>query len=139
MIFNLFLPSLVHLNSKFLSSPFSYSSSFWMAISKTRGFPGGSNRKESAFNVGDLGSLPGFGRPSGGWRGYPLQHSWASLVTHIVKNPPAMWETWVRSFVWEDALEEGMVTYSSVLAWRIPMDIGAYRLPAMRSQRVRQD
>ena len=44
-----------------------------------------------------------------------------SLV-HLVKNPPAMWETWVRSLVWEYPLEEGMATHSSVLAWRIPMD-----------------
>ena len=95
MIFNLFLPSLMHLNSKFLSSPLSYSSSFWTAISKIRGFPGGSDSKESSFNAGDLGSIPGFGRPSGGWRGYPLQYSWASLVTQTVKNPPAMWETWL--------------------------------------------
>ena len=39
-----------------------------------------------------------------------------------VKNPPAMWETWVRSLGWEDLLEESMVTHSSILAWRIPMD-----------------
>ena len=44
-----------------------------------------------------------------------------------VKNPPVMWETWVRSLDWEDPLEEGMATHSSVLAWRIPMDRGAYR------------
>jgi len=66
-----------------------------------------------------------FGRPSGGWRGHPLQYSWASLVTQTVKNSPAMWETWVRSLGWEGALEEGMATYSSILAWRIPMDTGA--------------
>ena len=39
-----------------------------------------------------------------------------------VKNPPAVWETWVRSLAWEDLLEESMVTHSSILAWRIPMD-----------------
>ena len=44
----------------------------------------------------------------------------ASLVAQIVKNPPAMWETWVRSLGWEDPLEEGMATHSSILAWRIP-------------------
>ena len=38
----------------------------------------------------------------------------------MVKNPPAMWETWVRSLAWEDPLEEGMATHSSILAWRIP-------------------
>ena len=43
----------------------------------------------------------------------------------MVKNTPAMWETWVQSLGWEDPLEEGMATHSSVLAWRIPMDRGA--------------
>ena len=43
----------------------------------------------------------------------------------MVKNTPAMWETWVQSLGWEDPLEEGMTTHSSVLAWRIPMDRGA--------------
>ena len=52
---------------------------------------------------------------------------WASLVTQMVKNPPAMWETWVRSLGWEDPLEEGMETHSSILAWRIPIDRGAWR------------
>ena len=53
-------------------------------------------------------------------------HCRASLVAQTVKNPPAMWETWVRSLVWEYHLEEGMATHSSVLAWRIPMDRGAW-------------
>ena len=44
----------------------------------------------------------------------------------MVKNPPAMWETWVQSLDWEDPLEEGMVTHSSILAWRIPMDREAW-------------
>ena len=48
--------------------------------------------------------------------------SWASLVAQMVKNLPALWETWVRSLGWEDPLEEGMATHSSILAWRIPMD-----------------
>ena len=58
--------------------------------------------------------------------GYPLLYSWASLVTQTVKNLPAMQETWVRSVGWEDPLEEGMATQSSILAWRIPMDRGAW-------------
>ena len=49
----------------------------------------------------------------------------AFLVAQTVKNPPAIWETWVRSLDWEDPLEEGMATHSSILAWRIPMDRGA--------------
>ena len=46
--------------------------------------------------------------------------NWASLVTQLVKNPPAMWDTWVWSLGWEDPLEEGMATISSILTWRIP-------------------
>ena len=52
--------------------------------------------------------------------GYPLQYSWASLMAQLVKNPSAMWETWVRSLGWEDPLEKGKATHSSILAWRIP-------------------
>jgi len=50
-----------------------------------------------------------------------------SPVAQTVKNPPAMRETWVWSLGWEDPLEEGMRTHSSVLAWRIPMDRGVYQ------------
>ena len=52
---------------------------------------------------------------------------WASVVAQTVKNLPVMRETWVLSLVWEDPLEESMATYSSILAWRIPMDRGAWR------------
>ena len=45
----------------------------------------------------------------------------------MVKNPPAVWETWVQFQGWEDSLEEGIATHSSILAWRIPMDQGARR------------
>ena len=51
----------------------------------------------------------------------------ASLVAQKVKHPPAMQETWVRSLGQEDPLEEGMATHSSILAWRIPMDRGAWQ------------
>ena len=51
--------------------------------------------KESACNAGDPGSVPGLERSSGEGIGYPLQYSWVSLVTQVVKNLPAMWETWV--------------------------------------------
>ena len=50
-----------------------------------------------------------------------------SLVAQRVKNLPAMWETWGPSLGWEDPLEEGVITHSSILAWRVPMDRGAYR------------
>ena len=49
------------------------------------------------------------------------------LVAQLVKNLPAIWETWVRSLGWEDPLEEGMATHSGILAWRISMDRGAWR------------
>ena len=66
------------------------------------GFPGGSDSKESTCNAGDLGSIPGLGRFPGGGDGNPFQYSWAFLVAELVKNPPAMRETWVRSLDWED-------------------------------------
>ena len=50
----------------------------------------------------------------------------------MVKNPLAMWETWVRSLGWEDPLEEDLATYSSVLAWRIPVDRGAWQATVPR-------
>ena len=64
--------------------------------------------------------IPGLGRSTGEEIGYPLQYSWASLVAQLVKNPPAVWEIWVQSQGWEDALEKGKATHSSILAWRIP-------------------
>ena len=68
-------------------------------------------------------SIPGLGRSPGEGIGYPLQYSWASLVAHLIKNPPAMWETWLRSLDWEDPLEKGTDTHSSILAWRIPKTV----------------
>ena len=64
--------------------------------------------------------IPRSGRSTGEAIGYPLQYSWASLVAQLVKNPPAMRETWVRSLGWEDPLEKGTATHSSILAWRTP-------------------
>ena len=75
--------------------------------------------KESACNAGDPSSIPGLGRSPEEGIGYPLQHSWAPLVAQLVKNLPDMWETWVQSLRWEDALEKGKATHSSILAWRI--------------------
>ena len=59
------------------------------------GFPGSSADKESTCNAGDTSSVPGSGRSPGKRIGYPLQYSWASLVTQMVKNPPSMRETYV--------------------------------------------
>ena len=95
-----------------LSSPFSLS------------LPaGGSVGKESACSVGDPGSTPGSGRSTGEGIGYQLQYSWASLVAQLVKNPPTMQETWVRSLGCEDPLEKGKANHSSILAWRIPWTV----------------
>ena len=81
---------------------------------------GSSAGKEYACNTGNPDSIPGSGRVPQEGIGYPLQYSWASLVAQTVKNSPAMRETWVHSLNWEDPLEEGMATHSSILAWRIP-------------------
>ena len=75
--------------------------------------------------------IPGPGRSAGEGIGYPLQYSWTSLVTQLIKNLPAMWETWVQPLGWEDSLEKGKATHSSILAWRIPQTI-----QSMGSQRV---
>ena len=80
------------------------------------GFPDSSVGRESACNAGDPGSIPGSGRSAGEGIDYPLQYSWASLVAQLVKNLPAMWETWVPFLGWEDSLEEGITTLSSNLA-----------------------
>ena len=76
--------------------------------------------KESACNAGDPGSIPGPGRSTGEEIGCPLQYSWASLVGRLVKNPPAMQETWVRFLGWEDPLEKGTATHSCIVGWRNP-------------------
>ena len=99
----------------------------WVMITSSlclyTGFPHSSVGKESTCNPEDPGSIPGSGRPSGEGIGYPLQYFWASLVAQLVKNPPAMWETWVLSLAWEGCLEKGKATHSSILAWRIPWTV----------------
>ena len=67
--------------------------------------------------------IPGLERSAGEGIGYPLQYSWASLVAQLVKNPLAMEEIWVQSLDWEDPLEKGKATHSSILAWRIPWTV----------------
>ena len=95
-------------------------------------FPDRSVGKESACNEWDPGLIPRSGRSPGEGIGYPLQYSWASLVAQLVKNWPAVWETWVLSLCWEDHLEKGMATHSSIPAWRIP-----WTVQSMGSWRVR--
>ena len=70
--------------------------------------------------------------------GYPLWYSWVSLVDQMVKNPPAMWETWVQSLGWEEPLKEGMATHSCILAWTIP-PVEPGRLQSTGLQRVGHD
>ena len=72
--------------------------------------------KEYSCNAEDPSSIPGLGRSPGEGIGYLLQYSWASLVAQLVKNLPAMRETWVWSLGWEDALEKEKATHSSILA-----------------------
>ena len=80
--------------------------------------------RESTCNAGDPGSIPGSGRSPGEGVGCPLQCSWVSLVAQLVKNLPAMQETWVRFLGWKDPLEKEKATHSSILAWRIPWTWG---------------
>ena len=96
------------------------------------GFPGSSTGEVSACNTGDSSLIQ---RSPGERIGYPLQYSWASLVAHMVKNQPAMWEAWVPSLDQED-LEEGMATYSSFLAWRLPWTEEPGGLQSIGLQRV---
>ena len=87
------------------------------------GFPDSSVGKESACNAGDPCSIPVSRRTAGEGIGYSGQYSWTSLMAQLVKNPPAMRETWVGSLGWEDPLEKGKATHSSILAWRIPWTV----------------
>ena len=93
------------------------------------GFPHSWGGKDSACHAGHPSSIPGWGRSPGEGIGYPLQYSLASLVDQVVKNLPAVQETSVQFLGWEDPLEKGKATHSSILAWRIPLG----------SQRVRHD
>ena len=90
--------------------------------------------KESTCSAGDHGLIPGSGRSAGEGIDYPLQCSWASLVAKLVNNPSAMQETWVQSLGWEDLLEKGKFTHSSILAWRI-----SWTIQPMGLQRVGHD
>ena len=85
--------------------------------------PHSSVGKESTCNAGDPSSSHESGRSAEEGIGYPLQYSWASLVAQLVKNSPAIQETWVQFLGWEDSLEESMATHFSILAWRIPWTI----------------
>ena len=93
----------------------------WRMFLTITGFPDSLVGKEPACNAGDSGSIPGSGTSTGKGIGYPFQYSWASLVAQLVKNLPAMQETWARSLGWEDPLEKGMVGHPlQYSCWRIP-------------------
>ena len=96
--------------------------------------PGSLAGKESACSAGDPGLIPGAGRSVGEGIGYPFQYSRTSLVAKLVKNPPAMWETWAWSLAWEDPMQKGIANGSNILVWRIP-----WTIQSMGLQRVRQD
>ena len=78
-------------------------------------FPASSAGKKSTCNAGDPSSISGLGKSTGEGIGYPFQYSWSSLVAQLVKNLPAVLETWVPSLGWEDPLEKGTATHSSIL------------------------
>ena len=92
------------------------------------GFPSSSAGKESTYGAGDPGLISGLGSSPREGIDFLLHYSLASLVPQMVKNPPAIRETWVQSLGWEDSLEEGLTTHSSILTWRIPMARGAWRV-----------
>ena len=103
------------------------------------GLPDGSAGRESACNAGDPSWIPGLGSSPREGTGYPLQYSWASLGAQMVKNPPAMPETWVLSLCWEDPLEEGMAAHSSIFARGIPWAQEPDGLQSIWPQRVGYD
>ena len=86
------------------------------------GFPGSLAGKESACSAGDPSSIPGSGSSPREEMDYPipsvlpLQYLWSSLMAQMIKNLPAMPDTWVQFLGWEDPLEEGMATHSCILA-----------------------
>ena len=91
------------------------------------GFPCSSGGKEFACSAGDPGFIPGLGRSPGERIGYPLQYSWASLVGTDGEESSCYAGDLGSIPGWEDPLQEGMATHSSILAWRIPMDRGTWQ------------
>ena len=95
------VPSALTVSSDSLGVTYGLSVMYCLSSSSARvGFPDGSVGKESTCNAGDPGLIPGSGRSTREEIGYPLQYSWPSLVAQLVKNPPAMLETWVGKIPW---------------------------------------
>ena len=88
------------------------SETFYLNYFLNKGFPSSSAGKESICNAEDPSSIPGLRRSTGEGIGYQLQYSWAQLV----RNLPAMRETWVQSLGWEDPLEKGKAIHSNIMA-----------------------
>ena len=86
-----------------------------------------------------MGCSPLSHKESGTTERLTLTYSWASLVAQLVKNPPAMRETWVQLLGWEDPLEKGLATHSSILTWEITWTEEPGTLQSMGSQRVKHD
>ena len=80
--------------------------------------------------------IPGSGRSTGEGIGYPLQYTWASLVAQLVKNPPAVQETWVQFLGWEDPLEEGMATHLNILKNSIDCTVHGIAKESDRTERL---
>ena len=80
------------------------------------GFPGSSTGKESACNAEEPGSTPGLGRSAGEGISSILRYSWVFQVAQLLKNLPAMWDTWVQPQGWEDLLQKEKATHFSILA-----------------------
>ena len=93
------------------------------AFGPPQSFPDSSVGKESICNSGDPSSIPVSGSSAGEVIGFPFQYSLASRVAQLVKNPTAIWETWVRSLGLEDPMEKGKANNSRILAWRIPWTV----------------
>ena len=85
--------------------------------------------------MGDPGSIPGVGRSAGDGIGYPLQYSWASLVAQLVKNLPAVWETWVGKIPWRRAWQPTPVFWPGESPWTEEPD----GLQSMGLQKVGHD
>ena len=131
----LFLPLLIYTLTWFLwidnkhMQPVNWitHSSDWTVIRAWVDFAGSSAAEESTRNAGDPGSVPGSGRSLGEGIGYSTPAFMGFPGGSAVKHLPTMRETWVWFLGWEDPLEEGMASHSSILAWRIPIDRGAWQ------------
>ena len=105
----------------------------------SEGFPGSSAGKESTCNVGDSSLIPGSGRCPGEGIGYPCQYSWASLVAQMVKNLPAMWETWFDPWIGKILWRRAWQSTPVLLPGEPPWTEEPGQLQSMGPQRVRHD